>query len=318
MTLKNGILQFSETGMKTLDGRITMKGIYDPRDSAAPTFDLNLDISELSIAKAFQSLETVKAFAPIASEITGRVNSNLNFSGILGQNMIPVLSSLDVVGILKVAEAALKESQILKSVTSLTHLKTPSSLQLKNLNIPIKIEHGTMEVKPFDLKLWDYQTTIQGGAGFDGSMNYLLNMLVPAGQFGAQANTLLAAISGTEANESTLIPVSINLSGTYKQPKISLAGGNSIETLLANALKSRVSSEKENIQAQATQQFQAVQDSIKQELKLKSEILQDSLKKELEKKGIQTKDKAAEEAKKLIKGLLVKPKPKPDSTKIDN
>lgn len=318
MVLRNGVLSFSETGMKTLDGRIKMNGNYDPRDLAAPLFDFNMDISELSIAKAFQSMETVKAFAPIASEITGKVSTNISFSGLLGQNMMPVLSSIDVQGILKVAEAALKDSKILAGVTSLTQLKDTNTIQLKNLSIPIVIEDGRMEVKPFDLKLWDYQTNIQGSAGFDGSINYLLNMQVPAGQFGAQANSILATISGTEATETTLIPVAINLSGTYNQPKVSLAGGNSIETLLTNALKSRFDSEKQNLQAKATEEFQAAQDSIKQEIKLKAELVQDSVKKELEKKVNESTGKAVNEAKNMLKGLLVKPKPKPDTTKVQN
>ena len=317
MVLRDGVLQFSDAGMKALDGRIRMKGSYDPRNLTAPAFDFNLDISELSIAKAFQSLTTVQAFAPIAKDLTGLVNTNINFSGLLGPDMMPVLPSLDIKGILKVTEAALRNSAILQGVTSLTGLKDANTLTMKNLSIPVSIENGRMEIRPFDLKLWDYQTTVQGSAGFDGSMNYLLNMMVPAGKFGAQANTLLATISGTQASESTLIPLSLNLSGTYNQPKIALAGGNSIETLLTNALRSRLDSEKQNLQEKATQEFQAVQDSLKQELKLKADLVQDSLKKELEKKGAQTKDKAVEEAKTMLKGLLVKPKPKPDSTRVN-
>nr|WP_287936580.1 AsmA-like C-terminal region-containing protein [Algoriphagus sp.] len=318
IVLRDGVLQFSDAGMKALDGRIRMKGSYDPRNLTAPAFDFNLDISELSIAKAFQSLTTVQAFAPIAKDLTGLVNTNINFSGLLGPDMMPVLPSLDIKGILKVTEAALRNSAILQGVTSITGLKDANTLTMKNLSIPVSIENGRMEIRPFDLKLWDYQTTIQGSAGFDGSMNYLLNMMVPAGKFGAQANTLLATISGTQASESTLIPLSLNLSGTYNQPKIALAGGNSIETLLTNALRSRLDSEKQNLQEKATQEFQAVQDSLKQELKLKADLVQDSLKKELEKKGAQTKDKAVEEAKTMLKGLLVKPKPKPDSTRVNN
>ncbi|HCX77026.1 MAG TPA: hypothetical protein DHU93_18195, partial [Algoriphagus sp.] len=239
MVLREGILSFNEAGMKTLDGRITLNGNYDPRDISNPKFDMSLDISELSIAKAFQNLTTVKAFAPIAKDITGRFNTKLNFSGLLGPDMMPVLSSLDVSGILAIAEAALKENKILEGLTSLTKLKDANTIKLSNIKVPISIENGMMEVKPFDVKLWDYQTTVQGTAGFDGSINYLLNMQVPAGKFGAQANSILASISGSQANESTLIPLSINLAGSYNQPKVSLAGGNSIETLLANALRSR-------------------------------------------------------------------------------
>jgi len=106
------------------------------------------------------------------------------------------------------------------------------------------------------------------------------------------------------------------LGGTYNSPKIGLAGGNSIENLLASALKSRVSSEKENIQEQVTQQFKAAEDSMKRELQLKAEIVQDSVKKEAEKKVEETKVKVVEEAKSTLKGIIGrKIQTKPDTTK---
>lgn len=316
MSLKDGILSFSDASMKTMGGTIALDGKYDPTDLTAPAFNFNLNIDELSIAEAFKSFNTVKAFAPIAQNLTGKFNSNLNFSGKLGQDMMPLLSSLDGKGLLKVAETALKDSKILEGITSLTKLKDINSIQLKNISIPISIENGMMDVKPFDVKLWDYQANVQGNAGFDGSINYLINMLIPAGKFGSQANALLATITGTSMDENSAFPIALNLSGTYNSPKISLAGGNSIESLLANALKARVSGEAQGLQTQAAEQFNAAQDSMKQVLKAKSEAAQDSAKKELEKQVDVAKDKAVNEAKKLLKGFFSKSTPpaKPDTT----
>lgn len=318
MSLKDGVLSFSDASMKTMGGTIALAGKYDPRDLTAPAFNFSLNISQLSIAEAFKSFNTIKAFAPIAQNLTGRFNSDLNFSGKLGQDMMPLLSSLDGKGLLKVAETALKDSKILEGITSLTKLKDVNTLQLKNISIPITIENGVMDVKPFDVKLWDYQANVQGTAGFDGSINYLVNMQIPAGKFGSQTNALLSTITGTATDENTTIPLALNLSGTYNSPKISLAGGNSIETLLANALKARVSGEAKGLQTQATEQFTAAQDSMKQVLKAKSEVAQDSAKKQLEKQVDVAKDKAVDEAKKLLKGFFPKSTPpaKPDTTTV--
>ena len=315
MTLREGVLRFSDASMKALGGQIVMNGSYDPREVAAPKFDLGLNLVNLSIPQAFQSFNTVKAFAPIAQHLTGNFNTNLSFSGKLGQDMMPVLSSIFANGLVKVSEASYQNSNLVQGITSLTKLSDTNTLLLRDLNIPIDIQNGVLEVKPFNLKLWDYQANIQGSTGFDGSINYLINMQVPAGKFGAQANALLATISGGQANENTMIPLALSMGGTYASPKVGLAGGNSIETLLANSLKSRVSSEKENIQQQVTEQFKATEDSIKRELKLKADMVQDSLQKEAEKKLNTSKDKAVEEGKKLIKGLLNPKQPaKPDTT----
>jgi hypothetical protein len=316
--LREGVLTFSEASMKTLGGTIGMNGSYDPRDLINPIFDFDLNIADLSIAESFKAFNTVKAFAPIAQNLTGKFNTNLKLSGKLGQDMMPILASLDAKGLLKVAETALRDSKILEGITNLTRLKDINTLQFKNVAIPISIENGVMDVRPFDVKLWDYQATIQGSGGFDGSLNYLINMLVPAGKFGAQANAILATISGTQVDENSMIPLAINLTGNYNSPKIALAGGNSMETLLSNALKARISGETQALQSKATEQFNIAQDSIKQELKLKAELIQDSVKKELQQQVSGSKDKAVEEAKKLFKGFLPKTKTptKPDTTTI--
>lgn len=320
LTLREGVLSFRDASMATLGGQLVMNGSYDPRDLTAPKFDLNFNVIDVSIAEVFHSLNTVKRLAPVAQHLTGKFSTRFDFAGLLGQDMMPILASLDGKGILRILDAAFKDSPILKGVTSLTKLKDTNSIQFKNLNLPIDIENGMLILRPVDLKLWEYEANVQGSTGFDGSINYLINMHVPAGKFGTQANNLLASISGTEATGSTHIPVSIKLGGSYNSPKIELSGENSIESLLANALKSRVNSEKENLQVKATALFKATEDSIKNELKIRSEALQDSVKKEAEKKISDTKGKAVEEAKNILRGVLgnkSRPAAKPDTVKID-
>ncbi|MCH7407790.1 AsmA family protein [Belliella sp. DSM 111904] len=321
MTLKDGVLSFRDASMNALGGQLVMNGAYDPRDLTAPKFDFNFNVIDLSIAEAFDKLNTVKVLAPVAQHLTGKFSTKMDFSGLLGQDMMPILSSLDGKGVLRVLEAAYQNSPLVQSVTNLTRLNDTNTLQFRNLNLPIKIDNGVLNLSPVDLRLWDYQANVQGSTGFDGSINYLVNMQVPAGKFGAQANNLLATISGTEASTSTLIPVAITLGGTYGSPRVGLAGGNSIETLLTNALKSRVNAERENLQAKATEQFKAAEDSVKSELKSRAEALQDSAKREAERKVSDTKDKAVEEAKNVLKGVLgnrAKPAAKPDTTKSGN
>lgn len=314
MTLRNGVLSFKDTGMRLLGGQVTMNGAYDPRDLTKPTFDFGLAINSLSIPESFKAFNTVQMLAPIAQHLTGVVNTNLNFSGTLGADMMPILSSLDGRGILRVAEASYQNSALVQGVTSLTRLNETNTLVFRNVAIPIQIERGVLNVQPFDVRLWDYQANIQGSTGFDGSINYLINMQVPAGKFGSTANNLLATISGTQATSSTLIPVAINLGGSYASPRFSLAGGNSIENLLATALQSRVQTERQNIQEQATQQFRAAEDSIKRELQVRSEQLQDSARREAERKVNEAKGKATDEATKVIRNLIRPRNTKPDTT----
>ncbi|GGF34745.1 AsmA-like C-terminal region-containing protein [Echinicola rosea] len=315
MTLKNGILTFKDAGMRTLGGQLTLNGAYNTQDIMDPKFNMDFNVSAMSIQEAFKYFNTVKAFAPVAQHLNGDFTTNFSLSGNLGQDMMPVLSSLDGSGVIKVAQAALQNSQIVNGITSLTKLKDTNTINLKDINLQAEIKDGMLEVQPFDVKLWDYEAKIQGSTGFDGSVNYLINMQVPAGKLGSQANNLLASIAGTEATGDTKIPIAINLGGTYSSPKVSLAGGDSMEALLTNALKSRASAESAKLQDQVQEQFKAHEDSAKQEMKAKAEAAQDSAKKELDKKVEEAQNKAADEVKDALKGLFGRSKSKPDTTK---
>ncbi|WP_194775993.1 AsmA-like C-terminal region-containing protein [Pararhodonellum marinum] len=319
LLLKDGVLTFRDAAMSAMGGTVTLEGNYNTQDITTPTFDFKLGLTALSIQEAFKSLNTVQAFAPIAQHVNGQFTTNFSLAGILGQDMMPVLSSLDGKGLVKVLDAALKDSPIIKGITSMTRLEDSQTLNFKDLNLNVEIQNGMLNVKPFDVRLWDYQANIQGSTGFDGRINYLVNMQVPAGRFGSQANAILSTLSGDGARASTVIPVSLNLGGTYQNPTIGLAGGNSIEALLTNALRSRLSSEQQQLQQQVTDEFRAKEDSLKQELTRKSQVAQDSVKKEAEKLVEQTKDKAADEVKNILKGVLGRPKPtKPDTSSKEN
>ncbi|GGZ18821.1 hypothetical protein GCM10007049_08880 [Echinicola pacifica] len=315
MTLKNGVLTFKDAGMKTLGGQLTLNGSYNTQDINDPKFALDLGINAMNIQQAFNAFNTIQAFAPIAQHLTGNFTTNFKMSGNLAENMMPVLSSIDGSGLINIVQAALKDSKIVSGITSLTKLKDSNTLQIKDLKLKAEIKDGMLNVQPFDIKLWDYQANIQGSTGFDGSINYLVNMQVPASKLGSQANSLIATITGSETTEDTKIPIALNLGGTYQAPKISLAGGQSMEALLTNALKARAGSEGAKLQDQVTEQFKAQEDSVKQEMKAKAAVAQDSVKKELDKKIQETQDKAGEQVKGLINGLFNKNKTSPDTTK---
>ncbi|MDN3668973.1 AsmA-like C-terminal region-containing protein [Echinicola jeungdonensis] len=304
LILDDGILTFKDAALNTLGGQMTLNGSYNTQDIQTPLFDLNFNVQSLSIQKAFQSFNIIKAFAPLAVNMDGEFNTDFRLSGILGQDMMPILSSLDGRGLIKVAEAALKGSKIVEGITSLTKLKEGNTLQFKNLNLTAEIKEGMLNVKPFDVKLWDYKAQVQGSTGFDGSINYLVHMEVPAKKFGSTANNILSNLEGTSADEETMIPVAFNLGGTYQKPKISLAGESSMESLLTNTLKAKAGDEKEKIKEELTEQFKAREDSVKQELKQKAEVAKDSAKKEAEKVVDKAKDKAVDEVKNLFKGAF--------------
>src|SRR5690606_121386 len=312
MTLRDGVLAFTDASMSTLGGRLGLAGSYDPRDITAPAFDMTFDVAGLSIREAFNSFNTIRAFAPVAQHLTGSFTTKFKMSGLLGQDMMPVLSSLDGNGLVRVAEAALRDSKIIQGITSLTPLADGNTLTLKNINLSLEIVDGMLQMKPFDLNLWGYAATVQGSTGFDGSINYLISMQVPVEKLGSQVTGFLSNLSPSDLS-NTSFPLSFNIQGNYANPKVGLAGGDNLQNYLTNALKSRVSSATDQVKQEVAAEFKMREDSIKQELKAKAEVAKDSAKSEAEKIINQTKDKAVDELKGLLKGFGSRNRAKPDT-----
>jgi hypothetical protein len=309
MSLNDGVLRFQNLKTNTLGGKLAFDGAYNSRDITKPSFDMVLDISELGVRDAFQSFSTVRAFAPIAQHVTGKFTTKFAFSGLLGNDMMPVLSSLDGKGLIKLAEAAIQDSPLIRGITSITNLNDANSINLRSINISAEIVDGMLNIAPFDLSMWDYKATVQGSTGFDGTINYLVAMDVPASKFGSKANNLVAGLVGTDLS-TTNIPLAFNIMGTYSRPNVSLAASESLDDYITNALRSRVSNEKANIQESITSEFKAKEDSLKQAIRQRAELARDSVEKESERLLDQSKEKAVDEVKNLLRGFTNRPKPK--------
>ncbi|MCC5937250.1 MAG: hypothetical protein JJU34_08215 [Lunatimonas sp.] len=307
MKLNDGILTFRDFSTNTLGGQMGFSGSYNSQDVKAPLFDFVFDVNALSVQEAFRSFNTVKAFAPVAEHVTGTFTTRFGLSGLLGQDMMPVLSSLDGKGLVRMAETAIRDSQLIKGITTLTKLNDTATLNLRPFNIQVEIQDGMLKVPPFDLRIWDYETRIQGSTGFDGSISYLVSMQVPAEKFGSQINSLVSGLTGSDLR-GTSIPLAINIGGTYGNPRIGLATGEGLDTYLANALRSRVSATGARVQEQVAAEFQAKEDSLRQEIKERAEVVKDSVRAEADRVLDQTKEKAAEEVRGLLRGLT-RPKP---------
>lgn len=302
MHLKDAVLRLEGFKTKTLGGSLAFDGTYNTRDILHPSFDMSLDISSLGIQEAYQSFVTVKAFAPIAQHVTGNFSTKFSFSGLLGQDMMPVLSSLDGKGLIRLAETAIQDSPLIQGITSITKLNDAATLRLKPLNISAEIVDGMLNIAPFELQLWDYPTKIQGSTGFDGRINYLVSVDVPANKFGSQINNLVSGALGTDLSNTT-IPLAFNIGGSYNKPAVSLASADNLENYLANTMKKRLSNEKEDVQEQIAAEFKAKEDSLKQEISEKARVARDSVEKEAEKLLESSKEKAVDEVKSLLKGF---------------
>lgn len=222
VAVKDGVANLSGLRFNMLGGHFVLNGTYNTRLPGNPAYDLSVKIDDLSIQQAANSFSVVKTFAPIAGLVTGNFSTDFSIDGKLLDNMMPNMSSVDGNGIVKIAHASLKESKLLSGITSLTKLKDTDKVTLKNVLMSASIDDGKLTVKPFDVNMGDYKTTVTGSTSLDGTIDYNLKMDVPAGKLGSQFNALLSQYGDQKSDPNSTIPVTVAMGGKYDDPHLSL------------------------------------------------------------------------------------------------
>jgi hypothetical protein len=219
--VKDGVANLSGIRFNMLGGSFTVNGTYNTQNLEHPLYDMALKIESLSIQQAASSFSIVQTYAPIAGLVNGTFGTDFQISGELGQDMMPKMNTINAGGLIKIAQAALSQSKLISSVTSLTKLDDADNVTLKDVLMSATIREGRLSVKPFDVKFGNYVTNVSGSTGLDGSIAYQLKMNVPAGKLGSQMQGFVNQYAGT-ANPTSEIPVTIGLGGTYNDPKPTL------------------------------------------------------------------------------------------------
>jgi hypothetical protein len=224
----------------TLGGGITINGTYNTVDLKHPKYDLGLKIENMSMKEASNASSLIKTYAPIAGLMSGNFSTDFKLDGEIGQDMMPKLATVNGSGLIKIAQAALKESKLITGVTSLTKLDDTNEVTLKDVLMSAAIKDGKLSVKPFDVKFGSYKTTVAGSTDLNGVLDYSLKMDVPAGKLGSQFNSLVSQYSGEKADPNKNIPITIGLGGKYDSPTTKLIMDDQkkqIETAATNAAK---------------------------------------------------------------------------------
>lgn len=216
--VKDGVANLSGLRFNMLGGSFVVNGAYDTRNLAHPKYDFGLKIENVSMRQAASASTLVQTYAPIAGLVNGNFSTDFKLSGELKQDMSPNLTTVNGGGLIKIAQAALKESKIISSITSLTKLDDTNEVTFKDVLMSASLNDGRLSVKPFDVKFGNYKTTVAGSTGLDKSIDYTLKMDVPAGKLGAQFNNFIASKTGAKTDPNGMIPVTIGLGGSVTNP----------------------------------------------------------------------------------------------------
>jgi hypothetical protein len=255
-------------------------------------------MSKVNVGDAFNAFVTVQKFAPAAKGINGKVSVRLDFTSLLGADMMPVLNSIEGYGKLQSDELQLVESKTFDKIKDVLKLGDKYTNTFKNINVSFRISDGRVIVSPFDISMGNIKMNISGDQGLDQTLNYIVNTQIPRADLGSSVNSLIDNLSsqasalGFAFKPSEVIKVPVKVGGTFSDPTVAPYFGSGGDSGASGGLK-------ESLKETAKETVSATVEKGKEALKDEAAQMGDKLIKEAEEQGQKLREEAARAAVRL-------------------
>ncbi len=228
LTLKNvkGLLLIKDqnANLKNMttdlfNGQLGISGNVSTKD-AKPKFDMQLAMQQFDISQSFQGLDMLKALAPIAKVLQGKLNSTIDVSGFLDENFSPDLNSIsgDAIAEILTSKINTDQSPVLSGLASKLNFIDFEQLE-KDIKTKLSFANGQVSVKPFTINYKDIPIEVSGTHSFSNTMNYSAVLQVPAKYLGGDVNRLIGKINDNDVDKIS-VPINASIGGTFSSPTI--------------------------------------------------------------------------------------------------
>ncbi|WP_310992855.1 AsmA family protein [Aequorivita marina] len=235
-TIQNEAISISNFKSAIFGGDIALSGNVSTK-SKTPTFAMNLDLSKIDIDESFDKLDMFQFLVPIAKALQGSLNTNFELNGELTNELTPKLSSLagTVLAQVITAEVDPDKTPLLSALGKKVAFLNLDKLSLQDVTTNLTFNNGKIEVKPFNFDVKGIDVAVSGTHGLDKSIDYNLNMDVPAKYLGGDVTKLLQKLDPKEVDEM-YVALPIGLKGSFTNPKVSLNTQAAINALTQELL----------------------------------------------------------------------------------
>ncbi|NND63371.1 MAG: AsmA family protein, partial [Flavobacteriaceae bacterium] len=222
INIKDETANLTNVKSKIFGGNANFSGEVDTKQ-AVPKFNMNLDLQQIDIDDSFGQLSLLKYIAPIASALDGDLNTTIQLQGDLNSDLTPKLSTIagNAIAQILTAEVSPERTPLLSKLGDQLTFLNLEKLSLRDVSTALDFNNGRIAVKPFDIKVEGVTITASGSHGLDKSVDYNLNMDVPARYLGSEVTNLLQKLDPSEA-EAMSVNVPVGISGSFTQPQVNL------------------------------------------------------------------------------------------------
>jgi hypothetical protein len=210
-----------------LDGDIIIDGTYSTLESRQnPEIALSYDVKGLDVQKTFLAFNAVRRIMPVAKFISGNLNAHMSLNGRLNDDMTSDLHTLQGDGNVELLNGSMKDFGPLDKLAQLLEIVELKDIPLKDVRTDFSFKNGRVIVSPFLVHTKDIDMGIGGTHGFDQSIDYDVNLIVPRKQLGSKGSMFVknvvvqAADKGIPVKLKDAVSMNVKMGGTINSPDV--------------------------------------------------------------------------------------------------
>lgn len=218
--IKDQRMDLSNLSMEVLQGKLALNGSYASNKENKPQFDFKLNMENVDLPTAYQSLSTFRHYLPIAARSQGKISTQFGISGVMNEKMNIVPTSLNGLGILNTQNLMIIDSPVFDQIRGIIKKEKLKNVKVADFTAKFEFENGALKLNPVKTSIADQQTTIYGNLSAAREINLTMDFLVNRDDLGTDINKGLDILPGSQ--NIKMIDALVILKGSLTKPEVSL------------------------------------------------------------------------------------------------
>ena len=218
--IKDQKMDLTNLTMEMLQGKLAINGSYTSNKENKPLFDFKLDMQNIDLPTAYQSLSTMRHYLPIAARSQGKISTQFGLSGTMNEKMNIVPTSLNGLGVFNTQNLMIIDSPVFDQIRGIIKKEKLKNVKVEDFTAKFQFENGELKMNPFKTNIADQQATIYGSLSAARQINLNMDFLVNREDLGADINKGLDILPGSQ--NIKMIDASVILKGSLTKPEVSL------------------------------------------------------------------------------------------------
>ena len=220
VSINDGKLDLRNVNMNLLDGEMRIAGSYANTPQNKPLVDMAIELIRFDIPTAFQTLNLVRTYLPIAQQSKGRFSTTLNLKGQLDENMELIMPSLNGTGLFSSFNVQVLNSPVFNKIKSVLNEEKLRDLRIDDFTANFTIENGNLVLRPFETKVAGQQAVFAGRLNVENLIDMQIGFLINRDALSKNIENTIGFLPGQQNIQ--IIPVGIAIKGPVKDPSVNV------------------------------------------------------------------------------------------------